>query len=111
MEAIRVRYTLTLALFYLLGGLLILTLGLLSMKGLTLFNGLLFTTMGVLGLFRPRFVVYPDRVDVRNLVGMTVRTHTFDSLADLVVRGGKLYRRGEESSLEGAGGWVARESG
>ncbi len=60
--------------------------------------------------FAPMFVVHADRIEMRNLLGMTMRTHTFDSLADLEIRGSKIFRRSGESKALAGAGFIGRGS-
>ena len=48
------------------------------------------------------FVVHSDRIEMRNLLGMTTKTHSYGSMADLEVRGRKIVRKGERKALASA---------
>jgi hypothetical protein len=108
MAGIRVRYKPILGLFVLLAGLLVLLFGLVLETGVLLLIGALNTAAGIGYLMQPWFIVYGDRVELRNPLGMTLKTHMFDSLAEIEIRGGKLCRRGEARPMKRLGGWFAR---
>ena len=84
------------------GGFTLLTALLLG-KGLLAVLGGLNLLIGLGWLSRPIFVVHEDRVELKNLLGMTMKTHQFSGLAELEVRGKKLFRRGERKALAGSG--------
>jgi hypothetical protein len=108
MQGIPVRYNLALAIVMLVLGIIVLVLGLMVGKGLQLLIGGLNIGIGIAYLTQPWFVVFEDRIEIRNLLGMTMKTHTISSLAELEVREKKVYRIGEARPLRGAGGFLAR---
>ena len=66
---------------------------------------LLFVSFGF--LTQPVFVVAPGEVQLRNLFGMTMKRHSFASLADLEIRDGRLRVDGKPV---GAGRFMIRGS-
>lgn len=87
MDGIHVRYNLLIALFLLICGAFILAVGLLLATPLRIGLGVLSSLIGIGFLTQPWFVVFPDRIELRNLLGMTMKTHPF-ALAGLEVREG-----------------------
>jgi hypothetical protein len=66
---------------------------------------LLLVSLGYLS--QPVFVVAPGEVQLRNLLGMTMKRHPFASLADLELRDGRLHVNGQPV---GAGRFMVRGS-
>lgn len=58
-------------------------------------------------LTQPAFVVAPGEVQLRNILGMTMKRHEFASLAELEVREGRLHVNGKPV---GAGRFMLRAS-
>jgi hypothetical protein len=98
----RVRFHLGFGIVLVLAALFILFTGL-ALGGLhLLFLGALNLALGVGISLQPMFVVHDDRIEMRNLLGMTMKTHTYDSLASLEIRGRKVFRKGESKALASA---------
>ncbi len=95
--------------FHLAFGVLILACAVFILfTGLAL-GGLHLLLLGVMNLaiglgitVQPMFVVHDDRIEMRNLLGMTMKTHTYPSLAALEIRGRKIHRKGEDKALASA---------
>jgi len=58
------------------------------------FTGTILLVVSLGYLTQPAFVVTQNEVQVRNLLGMTLRTHPFEKLSQLTVVGGKLEVKG-----------------
>jgi hypothetical protein len=54
-------------------------------------------------LTQPAFVVAPGEVEVKNLLGMTMKRHPYRSLGELAVRDGRLWVGNEKV---GSPGWL-----
>ncbi len=107
---IPVHYNAVFGAFMGVAALFILSVGLLISNpmsiGLGAMNGLL--ALGF--LFQPWFVVEPGRIGVRNLLGMTLKSHDFETLADFEVRGRHLHWRADGKKVKGVGGFLVRGS-
>jgi hypothetical protein len=101
-----VRYHPLAGSFCLVAGLFIVYGGLVTGGGHLLLLGGLQVVVGTLFLTMPWYIVHPDRIEVRNLFGMTLQRHQFRSLADLEVDGGTV--RLEGVPLRGVARGVAR---
>lgn len=106
MNPIPVRYNLGLGLLLLVLGLFILGVGLLIGSAMQLGLGTLHTLVGLGFLTRPWFVVHDDRIELKNILGFTLKTHSFSGLSELEMRDGKVASRRE--SFKPLGGWLAR---
>lgn len=58
---------------------------------------------------QPWYVVKETSIEVRNLIGFTLKTHAFERLSDLEVRGSAVCRKGGEV-LSGVGRSVSNRS-
>jgi hypothetical protein len=54
-------------------------------------TGGILLAVGLLYLTRPLFIVTPSEVQLKNGLGMTVKTYPFRSLSELKIRDGKLF--------------------
>lgn len=106
-DGIPVRYNPLFGAFSALAGGLILLAGLLLGDVITLGIGAMNLLLGLGFMTQPVFVVFDRRIEVRNLLGMTLRKHHI-RLHELEVREGKVHPR--NGSFRGLGGWVARRS-
>jgi hypothetical protein len=103
---IPVRYHAAFGLIMLVAGAFILGSSLLITGNLLLAGLGAFHILVAIGfLVQPAFVVQEKQIEVKNILGMTLKTHDV-ALADLEVRDNKLYRNGESKAL--AGGFFAR---
>ncbi|MEM1415513.1 MAG: hypothetical protein AAGH15_11460 [Myxococcota bacterium] len=103
----RIRYAIPFALLLLGLGLAMFVMGVLIAKPMTMGLGALNGFVGVLMLVQPTFVVHPDKVDARNLIGMTMKSYPF-ALASLRVEGKRvLPPEGKKPTI---GGFWARGS-
>ncbi len=110
MEPIPVRFNLALGIALLLCAAFVLCTGLFLGALHLLLVGVVNGAVAVGITFAPMFVVHPDRIEMRNLLGMTMRTHTFASLADLEIRGSKIFRKEGETKALASASFVARGS-
>lgn len=92
----------------LVSGVFILATGLAIGRGMSVLLGLLLSAVGAGFVSRPWFVVFDQKIEIRNMVGMTMKTHEFDSLRELEVVGKRVCRGG--SPLKGVGGMLVRSS-
>jgi hypothetical protein len=53
--------------------------------------GVLFFVAGLLMLYRPSLLLFPDRVEIKNLLGNTLITYRFNSFKELIIDNNKLY--------------------
>lgn len=69
--------------------------------------GVLMAVLGLAYAFGTCFVVTDGAVQVKNPLGMTLRTYPFESPHDLEVRGNKLWITTTDGSRKKAGGIIA----
>lgn len=100
---IQVRYAPALGVFLLLAGVFILFGGLVTGRVLGMGLGALHTLVAIGFLTQPMFVVHTRRVEMKNILGMTLKTIDV-RLAELEVRDGALYHEGRKIG----GGMIAR---
>lgn len=108
MNGIPVRYNAVFGIGILLGGAFVLLSGLLLGKVLLLLIGVVNTLAGFGFTTQPWFVVFSDRIEIRNMIGMTLKTHRIQGLADLEVHGGRVWSKRSNAGFSGLGGWLAR---
>lgn len=108
MAGIPVRYNQVIAIIMLVAGVFILGTGLLLGTVLQIGLGALNTLLGLGFLTQPWFVVFSDRIELRNVLGMTLKTHSIGSLEEIEVRDGKVHSR--SGRFNPIGGWLARSS-
>ena len=80
---VRVGYNKVLGGILLVLALLCLVAGALARMTPTIFIGALNTLLGVLYLTRPYFVVGPNAIELKNMLGMTMRRYDFGSVGEL----------------------------
>ncbi len=105
-QPIPVHYNKALGVVILCAGLFVGGTGLLVVKPLLIGLGLLQTLIGLGYVTRPVAMVFEDRVEMKNLLGMTMRTHDVPK-RDLQVRDGKVYKKGNRTAL--FGGFLAHQ--
>mgnify|MGYP006865141074 CR=1 FL=1 len=110
MQPIPVRFNLIFGIFLLLCAAFILGTGLFIGAPHLLVVGGLNGAVAVGVTFAPMFVVHDDRIEMRNLLGMTMRTHTYGSLAELEIRGSKIFRKEGETKALVSASFLARGS-
>lgn len=59
-------------------------------------------------LTQPMFVVTPGQIEMRNMLGMTLKTHDYVSLADLEIDGANLVRKSDGQRLARVGPIMTR---
>ena len=79
-SGLRVGYNKVLGVLFIALGLLLAGLGLMTHNGLSVAMGIMNAAIGVLYVVQPYFVVTGDRLLVKNLFGMTLRSLHFESL-------------------------------
>jgi len=99
-EPIPLRYALGLGALMLLAGAFTGFAGLLVGKVLLMGLGALHVFLGVAYLVAPVVVVHADRIEMKNLFGMTLKTHQV-AVSDLELQGKKIFRRGDAKPLAG----------
>jgi hypothetical protein len=107
-QPIPVRYTPYVAVPLLLGAIFVFGTGLMLGGVQLLVIGAMNLAVALAFLVQPWFVVHPDRIEVKNLMGMTLKTHAFTKLADIDVQDGKVVSRAGQ--FKPVGGWLARSS-
>ncbi len=91
MTPLRVRFHPAFAYFFLPVSLFILGTGLFLGKPMLIFLGAMQLFIGVQYLRSAIYVVHEREIEVKNLLGMTLKRHTFGGLSELLVEGGKLW--------------------
>lgn len=94
MQDIPVRYQPVWGALMLCAAVFILAVGLLLAEPIQLVVGTVNLLVGALFLGQPWIVVTSREIQVRNLLGMTLKRHAYDSLAALTVVDGALHKDG-----------------
>jgi hypothetical protein len=105
---IPVRYHPAFGLFMTVGGAFILLVCFIVGTPFTLLLvGALNLLLGVAFLTRPWFVVFDDRIEIRNVLGMIMNTHEISGLR-IEVKNGKVRSKSDPPDFRALGGWLAR---
>jgi len=98
MRQVKVGYTPVVGTVLLVLALLNIVLGVMSHTGMSTAMGGLFTVIAILQLTMPYFVLTDGAVQLRNLLGMTVRQYVFTDLAQFEVEedGKRIYLRSDD---------------
>jgi hypothetical protein len=107
-HGIPVRYNAVFGIGILAAGAFLLASGLFLGKLMLLTVGVINTLAGFGFATQPWFVVFADRIEVRNMLGMTLKTHAV-ALSDLEVQGNRVWPKSRQA-FGGLGGWLARSS-
>ena len=107
-HGIPVRYNAVFGVGILMAGAFLLASGLFLGKFLLMTVGVINTLAGFGFATQPWFVVFPDRIEIRNMLGMTIKTHAV-ALSDLEVQGSRVWPK-TGRAFGGLGGWLARGS-
>jgi len=110
MNGIPVRYNAIFGIGILVGGAIVLVAGLMLGKFLLLTVGIINSLAGFGFMTQPWFIVFPDRIEIKNMLGMTLRTHRISGLAALEVHDGRVWPTQSNAGFSGLGGWLARRS-
>lgn len=108
MAPIPIRYNPIFGFTFLAGAALVLVVGLTIGKGMLLGLGLMNGLTSIGFLLQPWMVVHPDRVEIKNLLGMTMKSHPLSRPTDLRIEANKLFVPGKDRAI--GGGFLARSS-
>ena len=106
MTPITIRYKLGFGIFMLLAGGFMLFVGLTLKNPMQLGLGVMNALIGLGFSTQPWFLVYPDRIEVKNVLGMTMKTHSFPGPSDLQIVDDKVQSK--SGAFKPVGGWLAR---
>ena len=104
MKPIAVRYNRPMSLVLFTSAIFVLATGLLLGDPLPLFLGVLNGAVGLGFLLQPWFIFDGQSIQMRNILGMTLKTHAVPDLAKLAVGTSSVHY--DEKKLFG-GGWLA----
>lgn len=108
MAPIPVRYNPLFGGIFLGGAAMVLMVGLFVGKGMLLGIGLINALTSIGFLLQPWMVVHPDRVEMKNLFGMTLKSYPLSKPSDLRIEANKIFVPGKDGSI--GGGLLARSS-
>ncbi|MCP4870285.1 MAG: hypothetical protein GY898_16390 [Proteobacteria bacterium] len=107
---IPIRYNPFFGSLMLVAGLFIAGVGTFIGNPISMGMGVFHIAIAIAFLVQPWFVVRPGCIGIKNLPGMTLKSHDFESLDDFEVRGSKLYWVESGKPVKGVGGFLVHGS-
>jgi hypothetical protein len=103
---IAIRYNPIFGSIMLVAGLFIAGVGLYIGNPISMGMGVFHIAIATAFLVQPWFVVRPGHIGIKNLFGMTLKSHDFETLEDFEVRGSKLFWAESGKRVKGVGGFL-----